>query len=59
MASPAKSPGPGDYKGEKFGVGDKAPRVLFAKDGKRFDYIQATCSPGPGRYYPVRRFVSK
>jgi len=59
MASPSKSPGPGDYKEEQVGVKGKAPRVLFAKDEKRFDYIQATCSPGPGRYYPVRRFVSK
>ena len=53
------SPGPSDYQSDSLPLREKSPRVMIPQGGKRFDYIPDTCSPGPGRYYPMRRFLSK
>lgn len=53
------SPGPSDYNYDFQQTHRKSPSPVIPRGGKRLDYIPETPSPGPGTYYPIRRFVSK
>jgi len=55
----AVSPGPSDYNYDYQQTHRKSPSPVIPRGGKRLDYIPETPSPGPGTYYPIRRFVSK
>lgn len=54
-----QSPGPSDYNYDYQQTTRKSPSPVIPRGGKRLDYIPETVSPGPGSYYPIRRFVSK
>ena len=58
-AQKMQSPGPSDYNYDYQQTVRKSPSPVIPRGGKRLDYIPETLSPGPGTYYPIRRFVSK
>jgi hypothetical protein len=58
-AQTLQSPGPSDYNYDYQQTVRKSPSPVIPRGGKRLDYIPETLSPGPGTYYPIRRFVSK